>query len=181
MCCSSFSSSSSACASNNAKSLKNGKKKISHFPISSRIRAQSSSSPSGTSFSSNDAKNVSSGNKKTKNNTNNKNTKPARRKTAKSSTTDSDASDFDVGKEKEKLKGEALKAASDAISLLQSYEQMQFLCNTKEDKDVKEFTVPSTPVCGAPVKIFLDASKSSSLRENSKTWEEGLTLSLIHI
>ena len=152
MCYSSYSSSSSACASNNAKSLKNGKKKISHFPISSRIRAQSSSSPSGTSSSSNDAKNVSSGNKKTKNNTNNKNTKPApRRKTAKSSTTDSDASDFDVGKEKEKLKGEALKAASDAISLLQSYEQMQFLCNTKEDKDVKEFTVPSTPVCGAPV------------------------------
>ena len=80
-----------------------------------------------------------------------------------------------MGKEKEKLKGEALKAASDAISLLQSYEQMQFLCNTKEEDNVKEFTVPSTPVCGAPVKIFLDASKSSSLRENSKTWEEGVT------
>ena len=64
-----------------------------------------------------------------------------------------------MGKEKEKLKGEALKAASDAISLLQSYEQMQFLCNTKEDKDVKEFTVPSTPVCGAPVKIFLGGFK----------------------
>lgn len=75
----------------------------------------------------------------------------------------------------EKLKSEALEASETAISLLQSTEQMKLFCSSKDaEGDVLEFTVPQTPVCGAPVKIFLDAAKSAALKDNQKTWEEGV-------
>ena len=75
----------------------------------------------------------------------------------------------------EKLKSEALEASETAISLLQSTEQMKLFCSSKDaEGDIVEFTVPQTPVCGAPVKIFLDAAKSAALKDNQKTWEEGV-------
>ena len=85
-----------------------------------------------------------------------------------------------------KMKAEALDAAFTAIRLLDddddatknsTKERARALCSRKDDEEEKsilEFTVPHVPVCGAPVKVFFDAAKSASLKDNRTTWEDGV-------